>query len=522
MSDDVNVTPNITSAIAPETTIGINGQDCPQKIGLKQIIIVDNDLARSQQISTVLAFVGEHFIHCTQDNAAEVLADSSQILTVVLTGNVSADCANLIKSNPSIPFLLHDVLDANILTSKINVIGTLATPLNYAQLTELIHHCHQYHNKLPRSGTKLKSTALFRSLVGSSEPMSQVRFLIEQVAKTPASVLVLGESGTGKEVVARNIHDLSDRGKQAFVPVNCGAIPAELLESELFGHEKGAFTGAISTRKGRFELAEGGTLFLDEIGDMPQPMQVKLLRVLQERTFERVGGSKSIKADVRIIAATHQDLEEMIKEGGFREDLFYRLNVFPIETPALRERKEDIPLLLKELLSRFELEQGKRVRFTDRAIESLMEHPWAGNVRELSNLIERMLIMYGDQIVDVAELPFKYQHIDAQVYNPEYPEELQEQDVINELFSGFDFDDDEDIEETSSAEEALTSAVDTALLPDDGINLKEHLADLEVSLINQSLTKHDYVVARAAETLGMRRTTLVEKMRKYDLQKPTE
>ena len=420
------------------------------------------------------------------------------------------------------------VLDANELSLNVNVIGILAAPLNYAQLTELIHHCHQYHNKLPRRGIKLNSTPLFRSLVGTSEPMAQVRFLIEQVAKTPASVLVLGESGTGKEVVARNIHNLSARSKEAFVPINCGAIPAELLESELFGHEKGAFTGAISTRKGRFELAEGGTLFLDEIGDMPQPMQVKLLRVLQERTFERVGGSKSIKANVRIVAATHQNLEEMIKEGSFREDLYYRLNVFPIETPALRERKEDIPLLLKELLTRFEHEQSKTVRFTENAIESLMEHPWAGNVRELSNLIERMLIMYGDQIVDVAELPLKYQHIDVQVYNPEYPEELQEQDAINELFSGFDYDDD-DCDETENGELIAESdvnnaqnTVNTSILPSDGLNLKEHLADLEVSLIKQSLTKHDYVVARAAETLGMRRTTLVEKMRKYELHKPSE
>lgn len=495
-------------------------------IGHKQILVVDNDAGRSQQLTTILAFVGEHYIHCSQEQAGNMLSDTSHILTVILTGNVSIDCASLIKANPSVPFILHDVLDANELATSVNVIGTLFAPLNYAQLTELIHHCHQYHNKLPRKAMKLGSSALFRSLIGSSEMMAQVRFLIEQVAKTPASVLVLGESGTGKEVVARNIHNLSERAKAPFVPLNCGAIPAELLESELFGHEKGAFTGAISTRKGRFELAEGGTLFLDEIGDMPQPMQVKLLRVLQERTFERVGGSKSIKANVRIIAATHQDLEEMIKAGSFREDLFYRLNVFPIETPALRERKEDIPLLLKELLTRFEHEQGKTLRFTEKAIESLMEHPWAGNVRELSNLIERMLIMYGEQIVDVAELPFKYQHIDVQVYNPEYPEELQEQDVINELFSGFDYDDDDEVCDESQLEAQSVNeqknSMDAALLPTDGLNLKEHLADLEVSLIKQSLLKHDFVVARAAETLGMRRTTLVEKMRKYDLQKPSE
>ncbi len=501
-------------------------------MGHKKILIVDNDAGRRQQITTVLTFVGEKFEHCSQEQAPRYLSDVSGYLTIILTGNVTQECANLILANPTIPFILHDVVDANTLSGHVNIIGALKTPLNYEQLTELVHHCHHYHNQLPRVEKSLTKSPLFRSLVGTSKTMAEVRFLIEQVAKTPASVLILGESGTGKEVVARNIHNLSDRNKGTFVPVNCGAIPAELLESELFGHEKGAFTGAISSRKGRFELAEGGTLFLDEIGDMPQPMQVKLLRVLQERTFERIGGSKSIKANVRVIAATHQNLEKMISEGGFREDLFYRLNVFPIETPALRQRKEDIPLLLRELLTRFKHDQGKTVRFTENAIASLMEDNWAGNVRELSNLVERMLIMYSDQIVDVAELPIKYQHIEVEAYNPDYPEELKEQDVINNLFSGTNNQEDkasrQPIETNMSSASALSSEPITSdntqdsILPSDGLNLKDHLADLEISLIKQSLCKHDYVVARAAETLGMRRTTLVEKMRKYDLQKPME
>lgn len=489
----------------------------------KKILVVDNDVDRAHHLATVLSFVGEHFLQCSQEQITPFFQKSERLLTVILTGELSSSLVKVVEENPRVPFLLYDVVDGNVLNRYVNVIGDIATVLNYAQLTELIHHCHHYYNKLPRSGSHLRSSILFRSLVGTSKAMNEVRFLIEQVAKTPASVLVLGESGTGKEVVARNIHNLSSRAKEKFVPINCGAIPAELLESELFGHEKGAFTGAISTRKGRFELAEGGTLFLDEIGDMPQPMQVKLLRVLQERTFERVGGSKSIKADVRIIAATHQNLEEMIKEGSFREDLYYRLNVFPIETPALRERKEDIPLLLTELLTRFEYEQEKTVRFTEKAIESLMEHSWPGNVRELSNLIERMLIMFGDQIVDVAELPPKYQHIDVVAYTPEYPEELQEQDAINALFSGYDDNELDVVDEDWTENETIASTQNSStadILPCDGLNLKEHLADLEVSLISQSLVKHEYVVARAAETLGMRRTTLVEKMRKYNLQKP--
>ena len=252
---------------------------------------------------------------------------------------------------------------------------------------------------------------------------------------------------------------------------------------------------------------------------MPQPMQVKLLRVLQERTFERVGGSKSIKADVRIIAATHQHLEEMIKTNEFREDLYYRLNVFPIETPALRERKDDIPLLINELISRFTAEQGQSVRFTEKAIESLKEHQWPGNVRELSNLIERMIIMYGEQVVNVGQLPFKYRHVEVDDYQPDYPEELQERDAINELFAGFDYDDDESYEEESDEIAVQSAPANVAVLPAEGFNLKDYLAELEISLVTQSLDLNDWVVARAAETLGMRRTTLVEKMRKYSLQK---
>jgi sigma-54 specific flagellar transcriptional regulator A len=488
----------------------------------KYILVVDNDATRRHQIETVLAFVGEYFHVFAEEEIDQYLAKVPNVLTIILCGDVSAKLQNIIKSQPTYPFIYHDVVDRKQLSGYVNVIGELTRPLNYAQLTELVHHSHQYHNNLPSKRGFNRPNSLFRSLVGTSSAMQQVRFLIEQVASTSASVLILGESGTGKEVVARNIHNLSERSKGPFVPVNCGAIPADLLESELFGHEKGAFTGAISTRKGRFEMAEGGTLFLDEIGDMPQPMQVKLLRVLQERTFERVGGAKSLKANVRIVAATHQHLEDMIKTNHFREDLYYRLNVFPIETPSLRERKEDIPLLLQELISRFSAEQGQSVRFTEQAIESLKEHTWAGNVRELSNLIERMIIMYGEQVVNVGQLPLKYQHLDIDDYQPEYPEELQEREAINEMFSGADYDDDDEEEamaQTSSEDASADSGNSLDVLPNNGLNLKEYLADLEISLINQALGKNDWVVARSAELLGMRRTTLVEKMRKYNLQK---
>lgn len=353
-------------------------------------------------------------------------------------------------------------------------------------------------------------------MVGQSTAISTVRHLIEQVSGTEASVLVLGESGTGKEVVARNLHYHSPRRKGPFVPVNCGAIPPDLLESELFGHEKGAFTGAITARKGRFELAQGGTLFLDEIGDMPMPMQVKLLRVLQERCFERVGGNQSIRADVRIVAATHRNLDEMIEKGTFREDLYYRLNVFPIEMPALRERKQDIPLLLQELLARMEAEGSTRVRLTPRAVNSLMEHHWPGNVRELANLIERLMILFPGESVDVNHLPTKYRYSDIPEFQPEnYNQqsiEEQEQAALADMFANFS--------DGGIPQQGMQNAGPTSNdLPEDGLNLKEMLAEVEVNMICQALEAQNGVVARAADMLGMRRTTLVEKMRKYNLNK---
>jgi len=339
------------------------------------------------------------------------------------------------------------------------------------------------------------SAPSFRSLVGRTEEMEVVRNMMGQVADKEVTVLITGESGTGKEVVARNLHFSSDRRDKPFVPVNCGAIPAELLESELFGHEKGAFTGAISARSGRFEMAEGGTLFLDEIGDMPLNMQVKILRVLQERCFERVGGNKVIKTDVRIIAATHRDLEKMIDDGTFREDLYYRLNVFPIEMPALRERSDDIPLIINELVARMEKEQRGSVKFNSSAILSLGKHEWSGNVRELANLVERMAIMLPNGVAGVQDLPKKYRHIEEEL--EEIPANL----------------------ESAPQQAGVVNMGDTALLPEQGIDLKEYLTSLERNLIQQALDDSSGVVARAAERLGIRRTTLVEKMRKYDLQR---
>ncbi|WP_286889287.1 sigma-54 dependent transcriptional regulator [Pseudoalteromonas sp. ESRF-bin5] len=474
------------------------------------ILILDNNNNRSIGLNASLGFIGEATHRLDEDNFEQECAKYQQHECMVILGALqSLDHENLIKRYPTLPFLLIGETLRPLL-SIANVVGLICEPFNHEVTTQLLHDCQQYHRMLPGEHKNTQPHKSFDGLVGETQAVKEVRFLIEQVAKTDANVLILGESGTGKEVVARNVHLLSKRSTGPFVPVNCGAIPAELLESELFGHEKGAFTGAISARKGRFELAQGGTLFLDEIGDMPLQMQVKLLRVLQERSYERVGGTKAIQADVRVIAATHRNLETMIEAGSFREDLYYRLNVFPIENPSLSERADDIPLLLKELMRRVNEQTGTTAKFTERAIESLKEHAWPGNIRELANLVERMVIMFPEKVVDIPDLPNKYRYIEVDAYEPEYPEELMEKDAFNDIFStGFSDYDNEPEPEFNQA--------GSGVLPEDGIELKEYLAELEISLITQALERFDYVVARAAEILGVRRTTLVEKMKKYNL-----
>jgi sigma-54 dependent transcriptional regulator, flagellar regulatory protein len=357
---------------------------------------------------------------------------------------------------------------------------------------------------------------------GTSTPIRDVIALVRQVAGHDSTVLVLGESGTGKEVCARAIHDLSPRRHRPFVAVNCGAIPGDLLESELFGHERGAFTGAVSARKGRFEIAEGGTLFLDEIGDMSPTMPVKLLRVLQERVFERVGNQTPMRCNVRIIAATHRNLEESIQRGTFREDLFHRLNVFPIEMPALRSRIEDLPLLVRDCIATNLSEGRGRVQLSPRALGALALCPWTGNVRELANLIERLSIVCAGRVVEVRDLPPKYRPpvdwtLEVKALDPSQiviaPEHLNDETALSVL---------EEVElEREERKEAAPQTVthNTALvtLPDEGIDLREHLLTIERQLIEQALQRSRGTVAKAARLLNLRRTTLVEKMRKLGM-----
>ena len=344
------------------------------------------------------------------------------------------------------------------------------------------------------------SSTEITGIEGTGPAISAVRELVNKVAKTNASVLILGESGTGKEIAAREIHQKSLRRNAPFVPVNCGAIPAELLESELFGHEKGAFTGALTSRPGRFELAEGGTLFLDEIGDMSLDMQVKLLRVLQERTFERVGSNKTRIANVRIIAATHRNLEERILANEFREDLYYRLNVFPIEMPALRHRREDLPILLNSMLDHLN-EERHVARFSDEAIGLLQNYDWPGNIRELSNVVERLCILYPGETIDADQLLSKIRAVMPGLNNAEKHTDNTEANniVLRNL--------------------PPDEVIHRLTIPQDGIDLKELLTQLELRFIRQALDKSDGVVARAAKLLGLGRTTLVEKLRKFEIER---
>ena len=471
---------------------------------MENLLLIDANDERRQQLETVLSFMRIQWQSGAEEDCLAYLSAAEGISAVVIGELKTTTLADLSVHYPAIPFLSCEPTE---LTNS-NIIGSLSQPYAYESLTQLLHFCQSFRSLHPTLQASKQTPALLKLLVGKGSAIQSVRKLIEQVASKDANVLILGESGTGKEVVARAIHEMSARANGPFVPVNCGAIPGELLESELFGHEKGAFTGAISSSRGRFELAEGGTLFLDEIGDMPMPMQVKLLRVLQERIYERVGGTKPIQADVRIIAATHRNLDSMISENKFREDLYYRLNVFPIETPPLRDRADDIPLLLQEMVNRHQTQHHAFVRFTQRAMESLMQHNWPGNVRELSNLVERLLILFPNRIVDIQDLPMKYRYGDWSESEQldEAATEWAEREALSSVFL--------DLPEEPAP---LPAEPFASVLPEEGVNLKEMIAELEMDLIRQALEMQDGVVARAAELLGMRRTTLVEKMKKYGM-----
>ena len=475
------------------------------------LLVIDDDSARADELCLLLRFLEEPRIAQAESTHWSAYAENNPDLRCIFLGRYGSDedqppidaihairalaprAALVLVEDAGQPRNLPIIIEASCS-------ARLTRPFRYPQLSQVLAKLQQAAVREARNAQLGRHSELFRSLIGNSPTIAHIRELVQRVASSESTVMILGESGTGKEVVARNIHYYSHRSQGPFVPVNCGAIPDNLLESELFGHEKGSFTGAISTRRGRFELARSGTLFLDEIGDMPLNMQVKLLRVLQERTFERVGSDRSLEADVRIIAATHRNLEDLINTGGFREDLYYRLNVFPIEMPTLRERVEDLPLLIEELVERAANEQGARFTLSPAALRCLGHYPWPGNVRELANLMERLAIMKPDGRADLDDLPAKFR--------AHYPAELAAAEAIAAA-------------SVTAADAVVAPALSEPLpaLPPDGLDLRQYIADLETALIQTALEDANGVVAHAASLLKMRRTTLVEKMRKYSIRR---
>ncbi|MHC9086410.1 sigma-54 dependent transcriptional regulator [Luteimonas sp. RIT-PG2_3] len=485
-----------------------------------RILVIDQDMERAERVATLLEFMeyAPRIAASLDDLDLSRARRAGDWLAVIVgdvdDGDMTAFAGWLSKQalHPPVLELPGHAPDA-AWRGQLHrqSVWPLDFPLRRSQLQDCLQRASIQHAEVQARAAHSQSGP-----TGRSAGIVALDRMIDQVAPHDTTVLILGESGTGKEVAARAVHQRSARRERPFVAVNCGAIPADLLESELFGHEKGAFTGALTQRKGRFEMAEGGTLLLDEIGDMSLPMQVKLLRVLQERCFERVGGTTTLKCDVRVIAATHRDLEARIDAGQFREDLFYRLNVFPIEMPALRDRIEDLPELIAAI-GRQQAEQGRgQVALSDEAIATLQQHRWPGNVRELSNLLERLAVLQPNGVVRAADLPARYRAAGSadgldtapairQIAAPERP--------VVQL-----------IAETPARQEAVAddAGQEEAALPSAGIDLRDHIAGIELRLIRAALAQTGGVVAHAAPLLGLRRTTLVEKLRKYGIDRETD
>ena len=364
----------------------------------------------------------------------------------------------------------------------------------------------------PSQQNKLILNTINKLIDGESPATKSMKNLIAMVSQTDSTALILGETGTGKDIVAQAIHKCS-RKKGPFITVNCAAIPSELLESELFGHEKGSFTGADKLRKGRFEQSSGGSLFLDEIGDMPLPLQAKLLRAIESKSIQRVGGADDIKIDLRLICATHRDLEKKVESGEFRADLFFRINVLPINVPSLAERRTDIPNLQSTLLTNMKIDQTLKPIFTPDAITALCKHNWPGNVRELKNVIERACIIFPGKEITSSNI---YENL----LRLKVPTVAEEQEALWEMTS--------DLSGITNLEENELSNNLEDYLPHpknyknwfsfyDEIDLRRHLQDVEIVLIEEALEKTNNKVALAADKLKLRRTTLIEKMKKYSI-----
>lgn len=444
-----------------------------------RVLVVDDEPAQRELLAGFLAKHGYEVVTAA-DGRSAVARFEQEPFDVVLLDQKMPDLSGLEvlaqvrRRSPETGVLMmtaYGTIETAVQAIKAGAADYLQKPL---QLDELLHRLRQAceRRQLLTENRELRAALAERhrieGIIGESGPMQEVLSLVRRVAPTDATVLIRGESGTGKELIARAIHFASPRARGPLVKVNCAALPETLLESELFGHERGAFTGATATRRGRFELADGGTLFLDEIGDLPPHLQVKLLRVLQEREFERVGSSRSLRVDVRVLAATHRDLEALLRAGRFREDLYYRINVVTITLPPLRERREDLPLLIDHFVAKFAARNGKVIHgLTREAREALLRYDYPGNVRELENLIERAVVLTRDEVIGLRDLPLTL-HEPA----PEPP-----------------------------APGGLAAAVEA----------------LERRMIREALDRAGSVQTRAAELLGISERALRYKLRKYGL-----
>ncbi|MFO1464775.1 MAG: sigma-54 dependent transcriptional regulator [bacterium] len=453
-----------------------------------QILVVDDELAVLRALDRFLSEKGyEVTLAENFEKAAKALEGGRIELALVDLKLGDRDGIELVqhiqKNSPQTSCIImtgFGSIDTAIQAIKAGAFHYVTKPFQFDDLNNLVqkaleHQRAREENRLLKKQLNLKYG--LDSIVGVSDGIKSIFDLVDKVADTDSTVLLLGESGTGKELVAKAIHYNSRRSERPLVPVNCAAIPEDLLESELFGHVKGAFTGAVVSRTGRFEMADGGTLFLDEIGDMSPKLQVKLLRVLQERRFEPVGSGRSIEVDVRIIAATNKNLEKAVKDQSFREDLFYRLNVIPIKIPPLRDRKGDIPLLVEHFLERFSKENGKKTpQITPECMQLLSSYPWPGNVRELENAIERLVILKSEHLIAVKDLPEKFLQGGGKIFT-------------------------------------------SVQIPDNGISFKNVVNDFENELILRALEKTAWNKNKAATLLKLNRTTLVEKIKRRQLEK---
>ncbi len=385
----------------------------------------------------------------------------------------------------------HGNIETAVRATKLGAFDFIEKPLSLERLLVILQNLSGVQDLARENQALRKQVQKNRLLVGDSLVMKQIQEVIRRVAKTTGSVLITGENGTGKELVAQSIHAFSPRFNRPFVEVNCAAIPEELIESELFGHERGAFTGATTLRRGKFDLAHGGTLFLDEIGDMSLKTQAKILRILQEQKFERVGGTQTISVDVRVVAATNKDLKTAIQQGQFREDLFYRLNVIPFSVPPLRDRREDISVLAKYFMREFSAAHGRTIReLTSEALRVLEAYPWPGNVRELRNLVERLVILTLDS---EEGLPVSAAHLLTNLHDDSFSLKMEEAGI----FGG----------NISSREAVIT----------DVKNLRDARQVFEKELILKTLKEQDWNISKAAQVLGIERSHLHRKIKSYGI-----